>query len=104
MKSSQQEVGQLLLNQSDSKAIVLASEAVEWDHSEPAEDSPADTPGCKSIFDITKTKRWTQRGRHGASPVQSDHPPFSNVAEIGHELPSLASVLDATQTAPYLRL
>ena len=97
MKSSKQDLGQRGAEPIDSKAIVLASEAAEWNHSEPVQESPADAPWLQ--IDLQHYENGN--GEHSeagivASPVQSDYPPFSSGAETAHELPSLASVLDAT--------
>ena len=96
MKSNQ-DLGQLVAEPIDSKAIVLASEAAEWNHSEPAQDSPADTPWLQ--IDLQHSENGNGEHKEAgvvASPVQSDYPPFSTGAEDAQEVPSLASVLDAT--------
>src|SRR6185503_19477759 len=93
MKSSQQDFMRVVADsEPDSKAIVLASEAVEWNHSEPTEESPEDTPWLQ--IDLQHSENGN--GEHHeagvvASSVQSDYPPFANATETAHELPSLAS-------------
>jgi HEAT repeat protein len=97
MKSSQQDLVRLVAdNEPDSKAIVLASEAAEWNHVEPAQEEPADTPWLQ--IDLQHVENGNGEHREAgvvASPVQSDYRALSHPAETAHELPSLASMLEA---------
>jgi hypothetical protein len=99
MKTSPHDLVQLVADGEpiDSKAFVPVSEAAEWNRSEPAQESPADTPWLQ--IDLQHYENGNGEYSEAgvvASSVQSDHPSFSNVAETAHELPSLPSVLDAT--------
>jgi len=104
MKSSKQDLVQRGTEPADSKAIVLVSEAAEWDHSSPVEESPADAPWLQIDLQHSETET-----ANIAKPVSQPRPFNSTMRRIPAKLklhtncPAWHRCLMRRMKAAYLR-